>query len=347
MSRLTRRRGRTTGPIPEHAGAPDEEPTIRLPRDEVRRGLGLRVPAQARRQVPEQEPKQEPRQSLAKQADQVADPQPGSGADPGPDSGPDSGPDPGPDPGSADVRRVPRQRGPEAIRTELDRRRRRRRWRRRWPVLAGVLLVALVAGAVWAVFWSSLLQARQVLVSGVPSQLAQRVQAVAAVPLGTPLARLDLGQIQRRVQAIPSVASALVTRTWPHTVTVEVRPRVAVAVLDRGGRLVALDRTGAVFGAYRHRPPGLPLVIASAGVSRRVLGEGGQVAGSLPAALAHKVVDIRVASLDAITLDLRGGRTVTWGDASQSVAKAEVLSVLLHHHARVIDVSVPGRPTTG
>jgi hypothetical protein len=35
---------------------------------------------------------------------------------------------------------------------------------------------------------------------------------------------------------------------------------------------------------------------------------------------------------------------VLWGSAQSSEAKARVLTVLLHHRARLYDVTVPGRP---
>ena len=47
-----------------------------------------------------------------------------------------------------------------------------------------------------------------------------------------------------------------------------------------------------------------------------------------------------------VTLALTDGRLVTWGDASESALKAEVLAALLTQEARVYDVSSPRTPTT-
>jgi len=43
---------------------------------------------------------------------------------------------------------------------------------------------------------------------------------------------------------------------------------------------------------------------------------------------------------------MRSGRLVKWGDAEQSAKKAEVLAVLMRQSSSMIDVRVPGRPTT-
>ena len=68
--------------------------------------------------------------------------------------------------------------------------------------------------------------------------------------------------------------------------------------------------------------------------------------GSLPASVASRVAMIDVATVDQISLVLRNGRRVEWGSAEDSAQKAEVLAVLLRRPGQVIDVTVPGRPTT-
>ena len=55
---------------------------------------------------------------------------------------------------------------------------------------------------------------------------------------------------------------------------------------------------------------------------------------------------VSVASFDAITLELSGGRTVRWGSAEDSDAKAEALRTLFNAavDARHFDVSAPSVP---
>lgn len=232
-------------------------------------------------------------------------------------------------------------------RQDFRRRQRRRRLRRGLPWLVLLLLVALVATAVYAVFFSTWLAARRVEVTGLAGLARARVVAAADVPTGRPLARVDLGAVRARVSRIPQVRSVDVSRSWPHAVRVAVTERQPVAVIDRGHGLQALDRSGVTFGHYRSRPARLPLVEGSAGVRAEALAEAGKVAAALPASVQRRVDFIHVATVDRIELRLHDGRTVLWGSAEQSTEKAEVLAVLLHRrNVQLIDVSVPGRPTT-
>ena len=94
-----------------------------------------------------------------------------------------------------------------------------RQWARRWVVWRRVLLAVLGAAAVglavWLVFFSSLLAVSGVQVEGVSLLSARQVQRVAAVPVGRPLATVDLGAIAARVENLAPVASVDVSRAWP------------------------------------------------------------------------------------------------------------------------------------
>ena len=121
--------------------------------------------------------------------------------------------------------------------TERFEQRRRSVSRRRWLLRGAALGVAALLGlAVWLVGWSSVLGVRQVVVRGAAQVQPSLVQQKAAVPLGTPLARVDLGAVRARVEAIPSVASAQVRRQWPNTLLVQVVVRVQVLGANGGGR---------------------------------------------------------------------------------------------------------------
>lgn len=84
----------------------------------------------------------------------------------------------------------------------VDFRRRRRAGRRRrmtLPVLA-VLLVALISASAWLVLLSSHVTAQSVEVTGTRALGESRIERVAEVPTGTPLARVDLDAIRARVE---------------------------------------------------------------------------------------------------------------------------------------------------
>lgn len=226
----------------------------------------------------------------------------------------------------------------------------RRRWaqrlRRLRPILYAVLVLAAVGTGVWLVFFSSVVTVRDVSVSGNQTLSSVRVEKVAKAPIGRQLARVDLAAIQARVETLAAVKSVSVSRSWPHTIAIEITERTPVAVVDRGAGLQAVDEDGVLFGSYPRRPDDLPLVHTAADVKSEALAEAARVVTSLRPDIAAKVDSVDVETVDRITLRLIGGRTVMWGSSDESAEKAAVLSVLLEQKADQIDVSVPGRPTT-
>ena len=231
-------------------------------------------------------------------------------------------------------------------RKDFRRRRNAGRWRRLRLVLVALLVVAAISASAWVVFFSSYVTADEVDVTGTTTLGDGRVERAADVPTGTPLARVDLSAIQARVESIASVRKAEVSRSWPHTVHIEVTERTPIAVINQGEGLRALDDQGVLFGRYADRPKRLPLVIAPPDTADEALVEGGRVIGSLPDRIASRVDTVEISSVDKIQLVLANGRRVLWGSAEDSGQKAEVLAVLLRRPGQQIDVSVPGRPTT-
>lgn len=235
-------------------------------------------------------------------------------------------------------------------RSLFSQRRRRGAWGRwhRWILLVALVLVLGVGG--WLVYASPYLRAERVEVTGLDYLSTDQVERAAAVPV-RPLARVDLDAVAARVESLPPVESVVVTRAWPDAVSIEITERTAVAVVARGEGFSGIDETGLAFRRYVVRPAGLPLVLDTSGADDDARAEAAQVLSALPADLLRRVARLEVASIDAITLVLRprGGLTqrVVWGSAEQSEDKAEVLGVLVRQRGvQVIDVSVPGRPTT-
>ncbi|MDX6299962.1 MAG: cell division protein FtsQ [Nocardioidaceae bacterium] len=226
----------------------------------------------------------------------------------------------------------------------------RRQWARRWLAWRRVLVTALVLGAVvgtvWLVFFSTVLAVSGVQVKGVDVLSPAAVRRAAAVPTGAPLATVDLGAVTRRVERLPAVRSADVSRAWPDRVRVDVTERTAVAVVapaQPGGHVRGIDADGVVFRRFTKRPADLPVIRRGPHADADALAQAAQVAGSLTPSLAAKVDFVRVRTVDRITLELRGGRTVLWGSAQDSAEKARVLAVL-PRKASFYDVSVPGQP---
>jgi len=226
----------------------------------------------------------------------------------------------------------------------------RRQWSRRWllwrRVLVTLAVVGALAGAGWLVFFSKTLAVAHVRVAGTSVLEPGDVRAVAAVPRGEPLARVNVDAIAARVEGLAPVQAVDVSRAWPDTVRIAVAERVAVAVVERDGVVRGLDDEGVIFRGYPSQPGHLPLIRMSAATRTEALAEGAAVIDALPDDLAARVEYLQVETVDSITLRLRGGRTVFWGSADESVNKAKVIDVLLRQRkAQEYDVSVPGQPT--
>ncbi|UYM05352.1 cell division protein FtsQ/DivIB [Solicola gregarius] len=230
---------------------------------------------------------------------------------------------------------------------------RRRRWhtrgRRLLPYLIGLGLAALVGVLAWVVFVSPVLGVHDVQVEGAKSVSEENVLRQADIDSGTPLATLDTDAIANRIEELPRVAEVSVQRTWPRGVTVDVRERATVAIVDDDGVLRGVDETGAAYRSYDKRPQGVPLISLDSGVGddeQTVLAEAARVVGALDDDLADRVRDIEAASIDSIDLVLRNGDRIRWGSAEESERKQAVLEALLDTPASVYDVTVPEHPAT-
>jgi cell division protein FtsQ len=225
--------------------------------------------------------------------------------------------------------------------------RRRRALPRRTYGLIG-LAGLLVAGLGWVVFGTSTLGVRVIEVTGAAIAGDDQVRAVAAVPLGTPLARVDTGEIEDRVRALVSVAEVDVSRSWPRTLSIEVTERSAVAsVVAPGGGFLLIDGTGVVFHTVAERPAGVALLrLAAPGPQDPSTLSGLRVLAALTEPLRSQLAALVAESPTRIRLELVNGTVVVWGDAESSEAKAAVATALLARKAKTIDVSSPDVATT-
>ena len=227
-----------------------------------------------------------------------------------------------------------------------------RRRRGRW-IAALVLLAALAVagGGAWAVFDSSLLAVRSVVITGTRLVPEAEVVAAAAIRPGTPLIRVSTAQVAGRVLTIRQVVGVRVTRSWPDRVTITVRERTSsLAVALPGGGFDLIDANGVVVESAPARPSGLPLYTTTAPASS-LQGDQGVAAASavlagLPGSLRSSVTSVTAPSPDQVTLSLSGGVTVLWGSADDAAAKAKELAILMPAHARYYDVSSPASAVT-
>ena len=214
-------------------------------------------------------------------------------------------------------------------------------------LIAGGLAVVLLAVVVWVVAFSPVFGVRSVTVRGLHDLTAVQVEAAARVPDGTALLRLDTAAITRRVEALPDVASAQVSTSFPSTVTVTITERTPVGYLRSGGRVLLVDRTGFAYHAVAKAPSTLPkLVVPTGAASRSARAAVARVGAALPTSLRPDVQSIDALDPSAITLVLTKGRMAQWGSDSQDVEKGRILPVLLAHarYDTQFNVVDPQRP---
>jgi cell division protein FtsQ len=213
-------------------------------------------------------------------------------------------------------------------------------------ILATTAVVLVAAIGVWLVAFSSVFGVGTIEVRGTHTVSADQVRSVARIADGTPLVRLDTDAIRTRVEALPDVASAQVTTSFPSTVTITVTERVALGVVQSSaGGFMLVDRTGDQFRHVAVRPRHLPLFVVPDGTDSRTTGGAvATVAAALPARVRARIESIQALDPQAITLLMHNGRVVRWGGADRSTLKARILPALLAQQGSQIDVTDPTQP---
>lgn len=220
-----------------------------------------------------------------------------------------------------------------------DRRRRRRRSPKRLIIGAAVITIALLL--IWLIWFSSILSVRSAHVEGIPAAQAKQVLAVAQVPLGTPIARLDTAAISQRItDSFDWIESTEVRRGYPSDAVIVVTPRTAIAVSADGK---AIDAGGVVYAPATAPAKNLPVID---GTDPDALAAAIAVRSQLPADIAAKLATMSARTRDDIRFTLRSGAEVRWGSAEQAELKGRVLTALMARRARMYDVSAPELPTT-
>jgi cell division protein FtsQ len=201
----------------------------------------------------------------------------------------------------------------------------------------------VVAGLVSVVLYATpVLGVADVTVTGATLSSADDVRAAAAIPAGTPLARLDAVAIARRVEALPPVQHARVQRHWPRTVVITVTERTAVAAVSRAGLYILLDASGITYASVPARPALLPLLrVDNPGPRDLSTRAALTVLAALSEPLRKPLATLVADAPTRVRLELAGGRSVVWGDATNNEAKARVATVLLGRPGKLIDVSSP------
>lgn len=222
--------------------------------------------------------------------------------------------------------------------------RRRLRW-----IVGAVVVAALILGA-FALTRSPALDVDQVVVGGASRTDRAAALEAAAIPLGTAMIAVDAPSAERRLEALPWIERASVSRAWPGTIRIALVERDPVAIVGTGADAVQIDADGRVLGPAADLE--LPVVGGDPAAPGELLSDTQRwivaALADLASPLRSEVVAAH-ATPSGIRLTLADDIEVRWGDNSQATAKADALEVLLEQADRstiaTIDVSVPRAAT--
>ena len=226
----------------------------------------------------------------------------------------------------------------------------RRRVRKRRIVRASIAGAAVVILA-WVVFFSPLLALRSggvaVRGAGAAGVADGDVKAAVAEYVGTPLVRLNTGEVESKVRkSLPMVKRAKVTRNFPGGVTVAVTLRKPVACMVEKASCTAIDEDGVRLDVPKSQTSSLPKLKLADGDAPRATSIMGAVLGALDEGTRRQVASVQVTRAGQVSFTLSDGATVNWGGAEESAVKARVLKGLLSQKAKRYDVSAPHAPVT-
>jgi len=221
-------------------------------------------------------------------------------------------------------------------------------------VVAALGIVVVLSGG-WWVTGSKIFGLRTLRVVGASHLSRAEVARLAGLSDATNVFWFSSARAERSLERDPWVASAKVSRTLPSEVTVDITERFPVAVLQMApGVRVIVAPDGTVLGRALGAG-GLPLIDGSL---RRAAGRsrvdprtpGLAVAARLPSSARSLISAISVSPDGRVTLSLRGGVPVRFGDATQVEIKGQALVAILSWavrngvHPAAVDVSAPGAP---
>lgn len=228
----------------------------------------------------------------------------------------------------------------------------RAKGRRRLRLL--LLIIAVLSLGVGGYFLSksSLFDVDEIVIEGVSTELEGEVREAADINKGKPLLEVDSSSSSKRIEAIPWVREARISRSWGGTITIRVSTREPVAAFLSEEGWVVVDIEGRVLDKEDELP--YDLLPIEEEVGSLSIGEWApeqvipliQVAGTISTELTGDVSSIK--GSNQIELLLFGGGKILFGDSSdieeKALAAATILSQVDQSSVLHIDVRAPLTP---
>ena len=228
----------------------------------------------------------------------------------------------------------------------------RAKGRRRLRVLLlGLTIISLAVGG-YFLSKSSLFDVDEIVVEGVAGELAAEVLQESRVQKGKPLLEVDSSASSKRIEEIPWVKEARISRSWGGTITIRVSTRDPVAAFKSAEGWLIVDIEGRVLQKEKALP--YFLLPIEEEIGSLSLGEWApeqvipliKVAGTISSELTGDISSIK--GKDQIELLLFGGGKILFGDSTdiegKVVAAATILSQVDQSSVLHIDVRAPLTP---
>lgn len=226
--------------------------------------------------------------------------------------------------------------------------------RRRFRALLSAFAVVGLALAAVGATRSPLLDVDYVDLQGAEHTSRSDVLRATGLDRRPQLIDVKTGDVVRRAESLPWVATATAAKAWPRTVRITVTERAAVAVAPvKGGGWALLDRTGRVLEVAPDRRAD---IIGIAGTEVAVkpgrsigptAGDALAVAAAVPPHLHDRVREVMSAGGE-VELRLAPAGLVRFGPAEQLAAKVQTLETMLAkvdlRRLAVLDIRAPSAP---
>ncbi|GBD84683.1 cell division protein DivIB [bacterium BMS3Abin02] len=218
-------------------------------------------------------------------------------------------------------------------------------------VLWTVALVSVFGIGAWIV-QSPWLAVQQIGLYGVEHSDAAAIVEKAGVRVDVPMLRVRPRTVEELLEQDPWISRAKVSRTFPHTVEIQIRERTAAAGLQWGTRWLLIAADGMLLGPADRVPDDAALLLlgdVDPGAPGKIVGQGlvgGAVefVAALPAPMrSGTVVDLRDGELWSRTAAVY----VRLGSPADMAAKAAALEAVLADgvpEGSVINLIAPSRP---
>jgi cell division protein FtsQ len=207
---------------------------------------------------------------------------------------------------------------------------RRRVARIRWRRIGAVLAMIGVFAALVALYFSPALRVQKAEVNGAQTVSAVDVWARADLD-GASLLTADLAGAESRIEEMPLVKGATVTRQWPQTVRIDIVERTPWAVWQSGGSAYVVDEEGVVLPV--EAPAGAPVIsvdgepmelVAGQRVDNDAVALARTLTQQVPAALALNVATFEWSGASGLTITTDAGYRVVLGDSQNMDYKLAV-----------------------